>query len=378
MMPDGLCQIVSLHGDLDLCTERLHRTFTWCPSGPPYGGDMKSMVRPAGVAATIGRLGMDVRLLAIALVTGCALHAHVDEPGPNVASFRDACAGPPAVQTGHFRHVHSRVAAMLGAPDHRGVDLIASEADEVQTLGGKLAYTAFDKALEDEDADVFACVDDTWRSLRAIRTDDDGRFEITLAGADRLPVGMRDLYVRVIGDGTGVRFLAYVAPVGTSVLVTDVDGTITSSESAMMKTVLFGDDIGHQAGAPEAFAASGYPIVYVTARGDQYTEVTRQWLRIHGFPRGPLRLAPSQIMLHGASTVAFKVTALRGLRLPIAAAVGNRATDIEAYADAGLSPAQILVHEPEFVDEMRDSIAAGKATTFEDYRRLDPLLPDPM
>ena len=39
-----------------------------------------------------------------------------------------------------------------------------------------------------------------------------------------------------------------------------------------------------------------YRIVPVNiGRGDQFTDVTRLWLRVHGFPRGPLRLARASV-----------------------------------------------------------------------------------
>jgi hypothetical protein len=310
----------------------------------------------------------------VLLLAGCALHAHVESPSADLPGTTVDCGASPAVTRAGFRHVSSRIVAELGDPGHRGIDLVASETDEIQTLGGKLAYGIFDKALEDEDVVVFACVDHAWHRLGAARTDEDGRFAMSLAGARRLPTGMRDLYAAAAGDGTGVRFLAYVAPRGARVIVTDVDGTLTRSEHAMFATILLGWDIDTQPGAPAALAGSAEPVVYVTARGDQYTEVTRAWLRRHGFPRGPLRLAPETLVPAGAPTVAYKAAVLRALHLPIAAAIGNRASDIAAYGEVGVSPDRIFIHLPEFADEVDGPIAAHKATAFTDYRRLAPAL----
>jgi hypothetical protein len=143
--------------------------------------------------------------------------------------------------------------------------------------------------------------------------------------------------------------------------------------------VLFGDDVAHQPHAPRALAdvAAGRPIIYVTSRGDQYTEVTRRWLAAHGFPRGPLRLARSTITQPGAKTVAFKTSVLRALRIPVAVGIGNRASDIAAYANAGLSPARILINLPEFRSELGDELSAGKAIAFDDYREVPALLAPP-
>src|SRR5439155_24490120 len=132
------------------------------------------------------------------------------------------------------------------------------------------------------------------------RTDDEGHFALGLSGDGRLPVGMRDLFVSVVGDRTGVGFLGYVAPAGTPLVVSDVDGTLTSSENAFLETIALGIEPGAQPGAAQAFAAAaagGKQLVYVTARGNQYTTATRHWLDDHGFPRGPVRLSPSFVTL---------------------------------------------------------------------------------
>jgi hypothetical protein len=321
-------------------------------------------------------------LLFLPLLAACALHANV-APAPTPAAgaaHTSLCAAQPNGPQDSYRHRRNRLYKSLGEPRFRGIDLIAMADDPSQILGGKLAYTAADKDVWDEDVYVYACHADGWRFAGQARTDRQGRFEVVLSGAARLPVGMRDLFALVPGDGGGVRFLAYVAPRGTTAVVSDVDGTLTESEDAIFNTVLFGDDLEHQPHAPRALAAlaaAGHVIVYITARGDQYTEVTRRWLALHGFPRGPLRLARSTITKPGPRTVAFKTGVLRGLRIPIAVGIGNRASDIAAYGNVGLPPSRILINLPEFADEVREELAAGKATGFDDYREVPALLAIP-
>jgi phosphatidate phosphatase PAH1 len=184
-----------------------------------------------------------------------------------------------------------------------------------------------------------------------------------------LPVGMTDLYAHVPGDGSGVRFVGFVAAKDESVIVSDIDGTITASENGVFRAVL-GMDIDHQPGAPEAFAHSGKTIVYVTARGDQLTDITRAWLASHGFPKGPLRFAKSMVTLPGKRSVDHKTATLTSLGVAIEAGVGNRASDIAAYKNAGLTPDRIFVNLPEFSREMRAHLAAGDATAFDHYADL--------
>lgn len=312
-------------------------------------------------------------LLAVVLVLG-AVDAHAAPPTkPVIADTR--CTAPPEVKPIGFRHKRSRAIAKVGSPNHRGIDLIATEDDKVQHIAGKLAYGKFDKDIDDEDIEVFACIDSAWKSLGVARTDDDGRFALVL-GDNRLPVGMRDLYVAALGDGMGAYFVGYVAARGTGIVVTDVDGTISWSENSIIKTVISRDhDIRHRPNAPEALQQVRYPIVYVTARGDVFIEVTRKWLERHGFPRGLMRLSNGAFARPGKRAIEYKTAVLKSLPIPIAAGIGNRKSDITAYSNIGLTGQQIFIHLPEYQQEVRKDLDAGNATGFADYSQLPKLLP---
>jgi hypothetical protein len=303
-----------------------------------------------------------------------------EESGGETADTRRVpdvrCAGAPeAGAAGRFRHTRSRILARLGGPRHRGFDLVTSEGAPTQTLEGWISYTVVDKALEDEDVDVLACLAGEWRRVGSARTDDDGRFALELSGAARLPVGMRDMFVSVVGDRSGVGFLAYVAPDGMPLIVSDVDGTLTSSENAFIETVVLGREPDERAGAPRAYEAAmakGYQLVYVTARGNQFTTATRGWLASKGFPRGPVRLAPTLITLPGDDTVEYKIRTIERLvaGLMLAAGVGNRASDITAYTSTRLAADRIFIELPEFVDEVQPLLETGAAIGFSSYDEL--------
>jgi LNS2 (Lipin/Ned1/Smp2) len=326
-----------------------------------------------------------VRGLWLAIVlAACGARAHGAEPYATHANVEIAtrtggiddlrCGGVPAARRQGFRHVTSRIAAALGSPLHRGTDLIAAVGDD-QVIAGALGYSLADKALEDEDVELYACDRQGWRRLGTTRTDGDGHFALRLDAAARLPIGMRDLYASVAGDRSGVRFLAYVAPVGTRVIVSDVDGTLTASENAFPEAVVFDTRVDAQPGAAAAFqaaTAAGYQLVYVTARGDRFTGATRHWLADHGFPRGPLRLASGLLVWPGAATVAFKSHVLQALarHLVIVAGVGNRESDIEAYTAAGVAANRIFVKLPEFASELAHAIHANRAVGLASYRDL--------
>jgi phosphatidate phosphatase PAH1 len=291
---------------------------------------------------------------------------------PDVRCATDPDAGP----SGDFRHFSSSVVSALGSPKHRGIDLIVDATATTQTIAGAASYTAADKALEDEDVDVFACRDDEWKKLGTVRTDGEGNFSLDLNDTARLPIGMRDMFVSIVGDRTGARFLAYVAPEMTNLIVSDVDGTLTSSENAFLSTIVTGGEPDAQPGAPDAFAAAttrGYQLVYLSSRGQQYMNETRRWLADEGFPRGPLRLSPSFVTLPGGDTVDYKTQSMQAISaagLAIRAGVGNRATDVTAYANAGVATDRIFIKLPEYQSEVQPELDAHHAIGFMTYDDL--------
>lgn len=278
-----------------------------------------------------------------------------------------------------WRHTSSAAIA-IATPNHRGFDLIASSADATQVIAGEVSYGLADKALEDEKVELFACRAGAWKLVGSARTDDEGGFRVALTGANRLPVGLRDMYVSVQGDRSGARFLALVATAGTKLVVSDVDGTLTSSENAFPEALVTDTSVAVHPGAPAAFnqlALRGYQPIYVTARGDLFTGATRGWLTAVGMPRGPMRLAPHRITLPGSPTVAFKSGVLDELEaagLDVAVGIGNRGSDIEAYTHAGVAPGSILIKLPEFRGEVAEALTAQRAVGFASYGDLAPLI----
>jgi len=302
-----------------------------------------------------------------------------DGPGgqPRLADVR--CAGTPATGAkARWRHWTSWAIAGLGSPKHRGIDL-AVGASAAQALSGEISYGLNDKALEDEVVELFVCRAGRWVAAGSALTDGEGRFSLPLRGAARLPLGLRDVYVSVAGDRTGARFLAMVAPDGAQLAVSDVDGTLTSSENAFPTSLVTGRTVAANDRAPQALgkiAARGYAFVYLTSRGRVFTPQTRAWLEANGFPRGVLRLAPSLVTLPGDATVAYKagsMAALEAARLEVAIGIGNRASDGAAYRQTGVEARSIFLELPEFRDEVEPLVDGGAAVGFERYAELEAL-----
>ena len=300
------------------------------------------------------------------------------EDGPSSVPSVLCDGAPDAGPAGDFRHFSSSLISDLGDPRHRGFDLVAPASADPQVLSGWISYTIADKALEDEDVDVFACRDNAWHEVGTTTTDGEGHFALSLSGGDRMPIGLRDLYVSVVADRTGVGFLGYVAPDDSALVVSDVDGTLTSSENAFVETIALGIEPDEQPGASDAYqaaAAAGLQLVYVTARGNQYTQDTRQWLSDKGFPLGPVRLSDSFITLPGQDTIDYKTQTISALEqgLTIAAGVGNRDSDITAYTATNVAADRIYIKLPEYQSECQADLDAGKAVGFTDYSTLQSM-----
>jgi phosphatidate phosphatase PAH1 len=158
--------------------------------------------------------------------------------------------------------------------------------------------------------------------------------------------------------------------------VSDIDGTLTSSENAFLETITLGIEPGARAGAAGAYAAAtarGFQLVYVTARGNQYTTDTRTWLAHKSFPRGPVRLSPSFLTLPGGDTIDEKtqtIAALSDAGLEVAAGVGNRASDVTAYTNTGIAPDRIFIEMPEYTSEVQPLLDVGAAIGFATYDEL--------
>ncbi len=334
--------------------------------------------------------------LALAALPGCAddegyVELDPEEAGQGEDGKADGvgavpdvrCDGMPnAGQAWGFRHrFTSNAIRALGGVRHRGIDLVATTSWTTQVVEGELAYGGLlDKALEDEDVDLFACRAGRWQRIGRARTDDEGRFQLALTGANRLPLGMRDLALSVVGDRTSARFLALVAREDAPLAISDIDGTLTLAENDFNKSIVIGgmEDIGILEGAAaamQAIRATGAQPVYVSARARLYTDHTRWWLEDRGLPRGPVRLAP-YFMLPGGGTGEFKTEVLRtfaGFRLVLGN--GNRPTDIEAYESVGIPADRIFVKLPEFADDLAPMLSAGRAIGIEHYDQLRDLAP---
>ncbi len=250
--------------------------------------------------------------------------------------------------TEDWRHsIQTPIITAAGAANHMGRDLIAKTSSV--TLNAKFTYGAISKDLEDEDVRVFLDDCTGWIDLGDFTTDSDGQIHATLTRT--LPMGVYDVMFQVLGDASTTRASLWVLPAGTKLVVTDIDGTLTSSDSQLFKQILDGSHVPvaypDAVTLTRAHVARGYIPVYLTGRPDWLAGKTRGWLSQLGFAPGPLRVTDSnkQILPTEGSVGDFKKAVLTKLMqdYEIVFAYGNASTDIYAYLGAGLDPANVWI-----------------------------------
>jgi phosphatidate phosphatase PAH1 len=271
--------------------------------------------------------------------------------------------GPiPGLSARPFRHSSSNLIRSTGGPRHRARDRFL-RPDDPQVLVAKFAYGMVDKDLKDEEVDVFVrrkC-DGDWEKLGTTTTtredthhpavdgvdDRGGQVYFTIPDGARLDLGLHQVRFVVAGDLSQTEALVEVVNPGTPLFVSDVDGTLTSSENVEFLKVLEGKIPDTHPGAAEAFrilVAKGYRAMYLTARPELLVPRTRAFLRAHGFPAGVVHTSPATFGAGmGASAAEFKKEELRmlaALGLKPTFGFGNMPSDSDAYALAGIDPSR--------------------------------------
>lgn len=274
------------------------------------------------------------------------------------------CAAPamPRTQARSWRHwietptlvTTDPVTGLPSPPNHRGRDLFV-DLGARQTILAHFAYGITDTFLEDEDVDIFVQRDcaSGWESLGTATTtkastphaavegvsDNGGRVMFEIPEARRLGPGRHRVRLVVQGDGSSTDLFIDVVPPKTPIFVSDVDGTLTSSENIEYAALLVGATPATHSAAPEALralAAKGYRPLYLTARPEWLVQRTREFLDAHGFPPGIIHTTTWELgAVASGGAAAFKTEELAMLGakgLVPTFGFGNMPTDSQAYA----------------------------------------------
>ena len=264
-----------------------------------------------------------------------------------------------------WKHTSTRLFTVTqGKANHRGQDVVV--AGGPQRLIGKFAYGVLDKDLKQEDVEVFIQPDPPcgeWVSFGVVETSDDGQngtlwgveddggrvfFELPAEAA--LPPGWYPVRMLVHGDHSVAAFSLVVVSPGVDVVVSDIDGTLTTDDFQLV-TELFGDIFSgayepdlYPSGADVMWAwqKKGVLLVYLTGRPDFLKRMTRETLTSNGFPPGVMHLTDTNTQAFPTSSgvAAYKTAFLERLQeeaqVGLRAAYGNASTDLEAYANLGI------------------------------------------
>jgi hypothetical protein len=270
----------------------------------------------------------------------------------------DGAGGPDLGPIRPWASTLSQYVVDLGAPYHRGRDMIYSVGD-AQWILGKFTYSLVDKEIKGEDVDIYVergCAG-AWEKLGTAQTthdgdhtpvegvdDSGGRIYFQVPADKTLGIGRHRIRLVVAGDHTSTDLLLDIVPKGTKIVVSDVDGTLTSSESAEFPALLTGDLPGPQPGSADALAAlagEGYRIVYLSARPEWLTNRTKEFIDFYGFPPGIVHTTSTTFGAIGNAARDFKsgeLELLKGHGMSIGWAFGNQPSDTDAYQAANIMP----------------------------------------
>lgn len=272
-----------------------------------------------------------------------------------------ACDAPPPDpgSATTWKHFSSSLVVLEGAPRHRGRDLLLTPADG-QWILAKFAYGLADDDLNDEDVDVYLLRDcsTSWEKLGTATTSKDsapnptvegvedtgGRIYFQVPPTQPLGLGRHRVHLVVKGDLSTTELFIEVLPPTTSILVSDIDGTLTPSDAVEWTSLLTSTIPEANENSPEALGLLATRCVrpfYLTARPEWLMQHTRDFLEQRGFPPGSAHTTLSFLGASGDAAAAYKtdelaMVAARGF--PIVYAFGNMASDAQAYEDALILP----------------------------------------
>ncbi|XP_061601164.1 phosphatidate phosphatase LPIN1 [Cololabis saira] len=150
------------------------------------------------------------------------------------------------------------------------------------------------------------------------------------------------------------------------IVISDIDGTITRSDTLGHILPTLGKDWTHQGIARlyHKVSLNGYKFMYCSARAIGMADMTRgylHWVNERGtvLPMGPVMLSPSSLFSAFHREVIekkpekFKIACLSDIKHlfhpntePFYAAFGNRATDVYSYKEVGIPPNRIFTVNP--------------------------------
>lgn len=246
----------------------------------------------------------------------------------------------------------------FGDPNHRGRDMFYNPG-EAQWIMAKFSYGTFDDDIKGEFVDMYLLRDcaDTWEFLGTATTTEDGehatvegvedtggRIYFQIPADKALGLGWHRVHLVVKGDLSSTDQYIHVVEKGAPIIVSDIDGTLTTYETEEFVALAAGSLPAMQKDAANLFniyAEKGYNIFYMTARPEWLGARTHAFFEQYGFPRGIVHTTLTKSGALGGEAATYKTNELamianRGL-IP-SYAFGNTESDAEAYFNAKVEP----------------------------------------
>jgi hypothetical protein len=183
-----------------------------------------------------------------------------------------------------------------------------------------------------------------WHSIGRVQTADNGAYQLNGGGA--VAENGQAIYAVLEADGSCSEHFDFLVAPGTNVVVTDIDGTLTTSDAELVRQLSDGSytPAMMKAAAPlmQAWAAKGYLVVYLTARLHLFRSETRQWLRELRFPPGPV-ITSGGTLDAGPYKAVWLHRMIDRFGWVVVAAYGNADSDIAAYQDAAIAKSRTFM-----------------------------------
>jgi hypothetical protein len=230
-------------------------------------------------------------------------------------------------------------------------DTATTSVGPVAYLGIKARTTVtgglFATPLPGENVSLWSYDAGTWTMQGHGTTDAMGAYNLDSTGY--VAPNQQVLYSVLEADGSCAEHYDLMLPPGSKVVVTDIDGTLTTDDNQNLMQIPDATYVPLMMGSAnamlQAWDAKGYPIIYLTARPHVERVESRIWLRDEMFPVGALITA---VDVEEAS--AYKTLWLKRMvddfGWDIVAAYGNAQTDIDAYNNVAIPKADTFIVGP--------------------------------
>lgn len=234
----------------------------------------------------------------------------------------------------------------LGNPDGLVATIFLTDADAptstpVAYHGIKARTTVtgglFSTAMPSENVSLWSYDGTAWDMQGRGTTDAMGAYDLPSTGF--VAANNQPLYSVLEADGSCAEHFNLLLPPGSKVVVTDIDGTLTTDDNQSLMQIPDANYVPMMMGSAnamlQAWDAKHYPIIYLTARPHVLRVESRVWLRDLMFPTGPMITAEEVGDANVYKTVWLK-RMVEQFGWQVVAAYGNAVTDIQAYQNVGI------------------------------------------